>query len=829
MKNRIISLVMVLALVFTLLPVYAIADNTADTAPEVDQGMTVGEKVDIKTLIDKVKALLESDDLDGLMDVLPKLDSDTFQDILDELSIKDSQALLDMLKSLLNKEDGSINSDVLSELLKLFVGDDELDGFFSGGISAEQLQALLEKYLKDGSLDGLKDLIPEGSLQELLDKLMGGKNFEDLFGGIDTDKLLEALKGLLGDANIDDLLNGLDSETLQKLLEKFDAGQLQELLDKLMNGGFDIDELIGKLDSEALQKLLEKFDVGQLQELLDKLMNGGFDIDELIGKLDSEALQKLLEKFDVGQLQELLDKLMNGGFDIDELIGKLDSEALQKLLEKFDLQQLQDILDKLLDGNFNIDDLLDNLDSETLQKLLDKLDAGQLKDIIDKLLGGDTDIGDLLDNLSMDKLIELFKQLMGDNDTLNKLFEKLDSDKIGEIIQKLLDGDFDINGLFKNLDAYSILKAIAGLIGSDLDVTGPNDVTVDEGSSATFSVKVKTAGTYKYMWLEPDSVKNIDLSGVDLSGSKLELGMKLLQIIKQLPNLSRTDSYTIEKTTADDNGRTFACMIYNVSVSDLKNAVVYVTDEATLTVNPAAPHEHTKVIDTPAVKATCTEPGSTEGSHCSECGEVLSKAEVIPATGHNYEFKVCAVCGYEITFPFTDVKKTDWCYNDVKYVWQHDIMLGTSDTRFSPSSKMTRAMFVTVLYRLEGSPDITGMQIPAFTDIDIWAHNAIVWAYNVGVTNGKTATTFDPNASITRAEIVAMLYRYAGSPDVSGSLNVFSDASSIGAFAHDAVIWATTLGVVNGYKDGTFGPNRTAQRSEMAAMLHRYMVLTSID
>ncbi len=752
MKNRIISLVMALALVFTLLPVYAIADNTADTAPEVDPDMSVGETVDIKTLIDKVKALLESDDLDGLMNVLPKLDSDTFQDILDELSIKDSQALMDMLKSLLNKEDGSINSDVLSELLKLFVGDDELDGFFSGGISAEQLQALLEKYLKDGTLDDLKNLIPEGSLQELLDKLMGDKNFEDLFGGIDTDKLLETLKGLLGDVNIDELLKGLDSETLQKLLEKFDAGQLQELLDKLLDGNFDIDELLGKLDSDTLKQLLEKFDVEQLKALLDKLLDGNFDIDELLGKLDSDTLKQLLEK----------------------------------------------------------------------------LDVEQLKDLLDKLLGGDTDIGDILDNFSTDKLIELFKQLMGDSDTLNKLFEKLDSGKLGEIIQKLLDGDFNINGLFKNLDAYSILKAIAALIGSDLDVTGPADVTVDEGSSATFSVKVKTAGTYKYMWLEPESVKNIDLSGVDLSGSKLELGMKLLQIIKQLPNLSRTDSYTIEKTTADDNGRTFACMIYSISASDLKNAVVYVTDEATLTVNPAAPHEHTKVIDTPAVKATCTTAGTTEGSHCSECGEVLSKAEVIPATGHTYEHKVCTACGYEEPFPFTDVKKTDWCYNDVKYVWQYDIMLGTSDTRFSPSSKMTRAMFVTVLYRLEGSPDITGMQIPAFTDIDIWAHDAIVWAYNVGVTNGKTATSFDPNASITRAEIVAMLYRYAGSPDVSGSLNGFTDASSIGAFARNAVIWATTLGVVNGYKDGSFGPNRTAQRSEMAAMLHRYMVLTSI-
>ncbi len=757
MKNRIISLVMALALVFTLLPVYAIADNTADTAPEVDSDMSVVEKVDVKALIEKVKALLKSDDLDGLMNVLPKLDSDSFKELLGKLNTEDAQALLDMLKELLNKEDGSINSDVLSELLKLFMGDGELDELF-GGISAEQLKALLEEYLKDGKLDDLKDLIPEGTLQELLDKLMGDKNFEDLFGGIDTDKLLDALKGLFGgsgdsDFNIEDLLKGLDSETLKQLLEKLDVQQLKDLLDKLLDGNFDIDDLLGKLDSETLKQLLEKLDVEQLKDLLDKLMNGNFDIEDLLGKLDSETLKQLLEK----------------------------------------------------------------------------LDVEQLKDLLDKLLGGDTDIGDILDNFSTDKLIELFKQLMGDSDTLNKLFEKLDSSQIGEIIKKLLDGGFDIEGMFKNLDAYSILKAIAGLIGSDLDVTGPADVTVDEGSSATFSVKVKTAGSYKYMWLEPESVKKLDLSGIDLSGSKLELGVKLLAALKKLPSLSSTDSYTIEKTTADDNGRTFACMIYNVSASDLKNAVVYVTDEATLTVNPAAPHEHTKVIDTPAVKATCTTAGTTEGSHCSECGEVLSKAEVIPATGHNYVHKVCALCGDEMVFPFTDVKKTDWCYNDVKYVWQYDIMLGTSDTRFSPNSKMTRAMFVTVLYRLEGSPSITGMQIPAFTDIDIWAHDAIVWAYNVGVTYGKTTTTFDPNASITRAEIVAMLYRYAGSPDVSGSLNGFTDASSIGAFARNAVIWATSLGVVNGYKDGSFGPNRTALRSEMAAMLHRYMVLTSIS
>ncbi len=694
MKKRIISLVMALALVFTLLPVYAIADNS----PDVDPDMSVGETVDIKALVEKVKALMKSDDLDGLMNLLPQLDSGTFDELLGKLGSEDTKALLEMLKGLLNKEDGSVDTDVLSQLLKLFVGDDELDGFFSGGIDAEQLKALLEKYLEDGSLDGLKDLIPEGSLQQLLDKLMGDNNFDDLFGDVDKEELLETLKGLLGgDVNIEDLLKNLDKDALI------------EALKGLLGDKVDIENLLDKLDNEQLKDIIKGLLDGDYNDFLEQFKN-----------FDSDTIAKILESF----------------------IG----------------------------------------DNETLKQLLEKIDVDKLKDAIDKLLNGDSDIGGILDNLDTDKLVELFNQLMGDSDTLKKLLEKLDSDQLGDIIKKLLDGGFDINGLFKNLDTYSILKAIAGLIGSDLDVVGPDDVTVAEGSSATFSVDVKTAGTYKYMWIEPDSVNKTDLSGIDLSGSKLELGAKLLQALKNLPSLSSTDSYTIEKTTASDNGRTFACLIYNIS---LGSTVVYVSDEAKLTVTSTPAHEHT------------------------------------------FNHKVCTSCGYEIPFPFTDVKTTDWCYNDVKYVWQHDIMLGTEDTLFSPNAKMTRAMFVTVLYRLEGSPSIAGMQVPKFTDISKWAYNAIVWAYNTGVTVGKTATTFDPNASITRAEIVTMLYRYAGSPGVSGSLNEFKDASSIGAFARNAVIWANSLGVVHGYNDGSFGPNRTALRSEMAAMLHRYMVLVN--
>ena len=346
---------------------------------------------------------------------------------------------------------------------------------------------------------------------------------------------------------------------------------------------------------------------------------------------------------------------------------------------------------------------------------------------------------------------------------------------------------------------------------------------MNEGETATFNVKVNSkASNLKYMWIEPSVVKGLDLGGIDFSGSKLEIAMKLFQALSKV-SLSTTDTLALKNTAAADNGRTFACVIYNIALKDI---TLFVTDEAKLTVTPVVPCQHVKVIDTPAIAATCTTDGRTEGSHCSVCNEVLSVSEVIKAAGHDFsdlDGIRCKNCGEYVPFPFTDVPKTAWCRADVEYVWQHGIMKGVSATKFGPDTKMTRAMFVTVLYRMEGSPSVEGMQIPAFTDIGAkWCYDAIIWAYNAGVTLGKTATTFAPNDSITRAEIVTMVYRYSGSPTVSGVPN-FTDAASVGAWARDAIIWATSVGVVNGYTDGSFGPNKTALRSEMAAMLHRYM------
>lgn len=487
--------------------------------------------------------------------------------------------------------------------------------------------------------------------------------------------------------------------------------------------------------------------------------------------------------------------------EIQALIKDGDPNGeLENLLKGLNIDTIVQILEKL------------GLDSDTAKQLLEKLKDMDMKTLYETLKK-------LLENGSFNSkdIIDILKYLFGDSNG------NIPTDKIIEILKGLIGGDGDIGGILGQLDAYTLLKAIAGLIGSKLDVTGPKDVTVNEGETATFNVKVNSkASGLKYMWIEPSVVKGLDLGGIDFSGSKLEIAMKLFQALSKV-SLSTTDTLELKNTAAADNGRTFACVIYNIALKDI---TLFVTDEAKLTVTPVVPCQHVKVIDTPAIAATCTTDGRTEGSHCSVCNEVLSVSEVIKATGHDFsdlDGIRCKNCGEYVPFPFTDVPKTAWCRADVEYVWQHGIMKGISATKFGPDTKMTRAMFVTVLYRMEGSPSVEGMQIPAFTDIGAkWCYDAIIWAYNAGVTLGKTATTFAPNDSITRAEIVTMVYRYSGSPTVSGVPN-FTDAASVGAWARDAIIWATSVGVINGYTDGSFGPNKTALRSEMAAMLHRYM------
>ncbi len=691
------------------------------------------------------------------------------------------------------------------------------------------------------------------------------------------------------------------------------AADIQSIIDTvkgLLNGG----DTSGKLD-----EIIKDLDYGQLAKLFAELIKDKIDITPILDKLDIDAIAAVIKQ------------LIAGDVDISDIIAGLDTDKIVEIL-------------KGLVG-----------DNDALTEILGKLDTDTLVAVIKGLIAGDVDISDIIAGLDVDKIVDIIKGLGADNETIGKILEKVDIDKLVEIIRGLIDGGVDVGDILKNLDPYTLLKVISGLFANDLDVTGPSNVTVTETETATFSVKVNLSlveqlkgTTYKYMWLEPDTLKNLNSENFE----KLDVLTLITRLLGS--SLGNGETLSIANTTMRDDGRSFVCVIYSIS-----DKVFYVTDKATLTVTPfsACTHNslkhvrgieatcteagnvayyecstcgklfldkecseqtnaddivipakghtpvetkaaveatctstgltaeltcsvcnevveqqkivpmkahtpvegtpavtptcttngstaqticsvcktelvaaevipasgHTKVVDIEAVAPTCTEPGRTEGSHCSVCNEVLSKSEPVAAKGHNFVGIKCSECGAFVPFPFVDVPETAWYRGNVEYVWQHELMVGISANEFAPDATMTRAMFALVLYRIAGEPSVVDMRVP-FTDISSshWAYNAVVWAYNKGVTDGVSATEFAPDANITREQLVTMLFRYEKASPVAGGTLSFTDASSVASWARDAVIWASSNGIVTGYTDGSFGPNKMATRAEMAAILQRY-------
>lgn len=184
----------------------------------------------------------------------------------------------------------------------------------------------------------------------------------------------------------------------------------------------------------------------------------------------------------------------------------------------------------------------------------------------------------------------------------------------------------------------------------------------------------------------------------------------------------------------------------------------------------------------------------------------------------------------ETQTPFTDLCSTDWYYSYARYAYEHGLFQGTSADCFTPTGSMTRAMLATVLSRMAGVEN--GGPDAGFTDVppDAWYASAVNWAANAAVVNGMGSGLFCPDINITREQMAAMLYRYAGSylgRDVSarGDLSAFPDCGSVSAWAEDAVAWAVGAGLLTGYGDGTLGPGGTATRAEVAAMLQRFTAL----
>ena len=171
--------------------------------------------------------------------------------------------------------------------------------------------------------------------------------------------------------------------------------------------------------------------------------------------------------------------------------------------------------------------------------------------------------------------------------------------------------------------------------------------------------------------------------------------------------------------------------------------------------------------------------------------------------------------------PFTDVSEGDWYYDAVAYCWENGIMDGTGGTVFAPNLLLNRAMMAQVLYNLA---DGTASTVAGFPDVaaSAWYADAVNWAAANGYVTGYDNGLFGPEDGLTREQMAAILYRYAGSPAPAGSLDGFADAASASAYAVDALRWAVGEGLLTGKDGGRLDPTGTASRAELAQILARF-------
>lgn len=183
--------------------------------------------------------------------------------------------------------------------------------------------------------------------------------------------------------------------------------------------------------------------------------------------------------------------------------------------------------------------------------------------------------------------------------------------------------------------------------------------------------------------------------------------------------------------------------------------------------------------------------------------------------------------GSNIKLPFGDVTVSDWFYDDVRYVYANGIMDGTSSDRFAPNAPLTRAMIVTILYRMAGSPSVSGSS--DFTDVATgkWFAKAVAWAAANGIVNGYGSGLFGPNDPVTREQLAAILYRYAvyggmTAVTLEENLGGFADTAQLSAYAIQAMNWAVGQGLING-SGSNLVPKAQATRAQVAAIIHRYL------
>lgn len=283
-------------------------------------------------------------------------------------------------------------------------------------------------------------------------------------------------------------------------------------------------------------------------------------------------------------------------------------------------------------------------------------------------------------------------------------------------------------------------------------------------------------------------------------------------------NLTKNgNKYTVSRQHSGSSSSGTPITSYNVNVNAATNGAVAADKKTaskgttvTVTASPSKGYvvDAVKVVDKDGKDVAVTE---KDGKYV-----FTMPASAVTVTG---SFK--AETPAPVALPFTDVKSGNWFYDAVKYAYAQGLMTGTSATTFAPNGTMNRAMIVTVLYRLEKSPAVTGAS--KFTDVPAgqWYSDAVAWAAANKIVNGYDETTFGPMNAVTREQMAAILFRYEqvkGLENVTleENLNRFPDQNKISAYAIPALQWAVGQKIINGNADGTLDPTGTATRAQVA-------------
>ena len=408
--------------------------------------------------------------------------------------------------------------------------------------------------------------------------------------------------------------------------------------------------------------------------------------------------------------------------------------------------------------------------------------------------------------------------------------------------------------LNKSLEEYERFKEIMFYQGKDYPVLTPQIafIGIEDGKiycgEVNFTVRCAESVTEDVEELVPDEYNQYILLPGEHTITATDADGKS-ETIKVTVNADHTPADAVREnevaatcTAAGSYDEVVYCSVCKAEISRTQKTIEKIAH------TPAAAVEENRV------EATCTAAGSyDEVVYCSVCKAEISRTQkTIDKLPHDFgnNLEYCANgCGTKnpnyvppynpphkpsvkpnptpskpetLENPFVDVKKDDYYYDAVIWAVGKGIAKGVTDTTFQPNASCTRAEMVTFLYRAAGSPEPTNKVNP-FTDVaeDSYYYKAVLWAVEKGIAKGTSETTFSPNDTCTRGQAVAFLYRYANSPAVSGS-NSFADVSET-AYYYDATLWAVSEKVTEGTSATTFFPNDLCTRGQIVTFLYRYM------